>query len=967
MSGILRLESLTKGNTLKQGDKTPLKYRLFDADGEKLNIAGKSAKVRLVYPDFLTIGYEKYGLTVAQDDTVTFTIDKVIPSKLYHVEIIVDDKFIFPSRADESKFTVDKSSLGADANIIEIVGKDVLIQEVKSQVDTELQPLVTSLESAQQAETQRASAESARVSAEEQRNIDHANRSAELAGKADKVVLKNLVPANLSASPNGVTSSTLNSDTNESELTLLSLGVNRGIFQIIDNNNINDIVYVYAEYLTKGMGEIRIGSSNSPTMLDNKGIGEYYKYSTVNIATSASIIFYHDTTQGDSYEVGDTFNVNKRMVINLTQTFGAGNEPTKEEMDELIKVVGYIDEEYTLNNKEMLGYLMKGIRDKADTSTVSNNLYNADTITENMIYSLGAGVPTPSENYYISDWIEVEPNTQYSMRGPYRVTFFDADYNYVDSKNFDVLGDTFDTPPQTSFIRLSLNNIQKNLKNQLNRGSELLPYDDYKTILSKGVKVESESLTNLSLTNDKYKKDSISADKTDFINKSTNLYDVNKATENMIYSLGAKEPSASGNYHISDWINVEESTQYTSYRFFRLTFFDRDYQYIDSMNMDALEDNQSFTTPSKTSYLRASINNVHKDSNVQLNKGSSLLKYEPFYYKLDENIRVESVINQEIKKRFDISIDGTFNTDEVYPDYTSLRTEGWGASTSDEVYQMFHDLTVEHPNYITETHLGDESTGLPIYSYTLKAPIPDTPEERKLTKVFITGGVHGYEKSPVLAIYLLLKQMLEQWKDYPLLEAILFNTEIICIPVANPVGWNNFERVNGNGVDINRNAPTSGWVSGVPDTGTYGGPAPGSELETQYITQIFEDNPDIDVFVDYHSQGHDPNGFIWTTNVSQSVTADLSQQLIGRMSRKWAKEFSFIPDGEYSGYLTTSDGHPALLRNYAYEQGVDLTITLETVSSWDIDVTNSHYTQNVLKGSIETLVNWLLICFKDLQ
>ena len=129
VSGILRLESLTKGNTLKQGDKTPLKYRLFDADGEKLNIAGKSASVRLVYPDFLTIGYEKEGLTVAQDDTVTFTIDKVIPAKLYHVEIIVDNKFIFPSRADESKFTVDKSSLGTESSIIEIVGVDAVVRK----------------------------------------------------------------------------------------------------------------------------------------------------------------------------------------------------------------------------------------------------------------------------------------------------------------------------------------------------------------------------------------------------------------------------------------------------------------------------------------------------------------------------------------------------------------------------------------------------------------------------------------------------------------------------------------------------------------------------------------------------------------------------------------------------------------------------------------------------------------------
>ena len=154
---------MTKGNTLKQGDKTPLKYRLFDADGEKLNIAGKTAKVRLVYPDFLTIGYEKDGLTVAQDDTVTFTIDGVIPSRIYHVEIIVDGQFIFPSRSDESKFTVDKSSLGTEANIIEIIGKDVIIREVKSQVDTELQPLVTTLESAEQAEAQRVIAEQERV------------------------------------------------------------------------------------------------------------------------------------------------------------------------------------------------------------------------------------------------------------------------------------------------------------------------------------------------------------------------------------------------------------------------------------------------------------------------------------------------------------------------------------------------------------------------------------------------------------------------------------------------------------------------------------------------------------------------------------------------------------------------------------------------------------------------------------
>lgn len=129
MTGILMLESLTRGNTLKQGDKTPLTYRLLDADGDNLNVAGKTAVVRLVHPNYLAIGYEKRGLIVSQDDTVTFTIDNVIPARKYNVEIIVDNKFVFPSRSVESKFTVDRSTLGTAASIIEIIGIDAVVSK----------------------------------------------------------------------------------------------------------------------------------------------------------------------------------------------------------------------------------------------------------------------------------------------------------------------------------------------------------------------------------------------------------------------------------------------------------------------------------------------------------------------------------------------------------------------------------------------------------------------------------------------------------------------------------------------------------------------------------------------------------------------------------------------------------------------------------------------------------------------
>ena len=399
MSGILRLESLTKGNTLKQGDKTPLKYRLFDADGEKLNIAGKSAQVRLVYPDFLTIGYEKDGLTVAQDDTVTFTIDSVIPSRIYHVEIIVDGQFIFPSRSDESKFTVDKSSLGTEANIIEIVGKDVLINAVKSQVDAELQPLVTSLQAAEQAEAQRVTVEASRVSAEAQRKTDHANRSAELAGKADKVVLENVIK-------NGDFSDGLT-----------------GWVNFNDRLNVEFIEdFVRLEGITEG-GRLQHSVEVNP---DDK---VYYSVSTrsVNVidpsmGVGSSLLIHRGFTNSEDWvnesgiynitsgnlsiivrAVGNVLDVRHVIAINLTQTFGAGNEPTKEEMDELLEATGYIEGEYALNNKEMLGHLMKSIREKADIVTVKNSLVNLHPNNPKTLHALSTH--TTTTDMYLMEYV----------------------------------------------------------------------------------------------------------------------------------------------------------------------------------------------------------------------------------------------------------------------------------------------------------------------------------------------------------------------------------------------------------------------------------------------------------------------------------------------------------------------------------------------------------------------------------
>ena len=69
-----------------------------------------------------------------------------------------------------------------------------------------------------------------------------------------------------------------------------------------------------------------------------------------------------ELNSGSSLSVENTMIISEVGLINLTVTFGSGNEPTKEEMDELIKVTGYIDGEYALNNKELLVWTLSLIR-----------------------------------------------------------------------------------------------------------------------------------------------------------------------------------------------------------------------------------------------------------------------------------------------------------------------------------------------------------------------------------------------------------------------------------------------------------------------------------------------------------------------------------------------------------------------------------------------------------------------------
>lgn len=239
---------------------------------------------------------------------------------------------------------------------------DGLIADIRS----ELESVAVKVSEMELAETQRASAESSRVSAEEQREIDHANRSAELARKADKVVLENLIE-------NGDFSDGFNGWIKVSPMDTYI--IDAGIISINNSNTGSGIAqgasnyrsgkyYISARYSGMRINiRFRVGLGGSSRVMEYLPNSENMTtYSVISELAHDDV----DTLMVVSQDVLSPYKVDTLSIINLTQTFGAGNEPTKEEMDELIKVTGHIDGEYLLNNKDIMGHLMKGIREKAD-------------------------------------------------------------------------------------------------------------------------------------------------------------------------------------------------------------------------------------------------------------------------------------------------------------------------------------------------------------------------------------------------------------------------------------------------------------------------------------------------------------------------------------------------------------------------------------------------------------------------
>ncbi len=98
------------------------------------------------------------------------------------------------------------------------------------------------------------------------------------------------------------------------------------------------------------------------------------------------------------------------------------------------------------------------------------------------------------------------------------------------------------------------------------------------------------------------------------------------------------------------------------------------------------------------------------------------------------------------------------------------------------------------------------------------------------SSVVILAGVHGDEPKSV--------DLVRRFLDWAATRASA--NRIVVVPVVNLQGYAVRRRVNGRGVDLNRNFPTRDWCGGRKRSRYYPGPSAGSERETRAVMRLIE-------------------------------------------------------------------------------------------------------------------------------
>lgn len=328
----------------------------------------------------------------------------------------------------------------------------------------------------------------------------------------------------------------------------------------------------------------------------------------------------------------------------------------------------------------------------------------------------------------------------------------------------------------------------------------------------------------------------------------------------------------------------------------------------------------------------------------------------------------------EVHENYDKPI--TLNGIEIQPK-TETKEEAEGAfykagydvsnvGTTAEVYELYNALVDAYPDYVTRNKIGANSLGTDIYEYVFTngdynnctTHLRYRDDVYLRPTILITAGVHGYERSAVMATYSFAKDLCSQ---VGVLKSVRNKFCIKIIPIVTPYSFDNDSRVNENGVNIARNCDINWKLTNV-NSDNYGGASAADQAETQALQNWINANSHAFLLIDHHNSGYEHEVSYLAGDAKVMGMAELQRRFFestDSLVEYWTMELELNSPYTIFAYTGFLDGFKTMATHYNYASNIGVQgVCLET--SWNQNGNFGLHSPETIGIGAEVLGNFIL-------
>ncbi len=271
-------------------------------------------------------------------------------------------------------------------------------------------------------------------------------------------------------------------------------------------------------------------------------------------------------------------------------------------------------------------------KEKTTFFKIGKNLFNKESAIEGYFVSQVTGTLDVNNEYFASDFIEIEQEENYIINGNYstRYALYDIDYNFINGG----VSNNFTTTNNSVYVRFSCN-LDKN-KIQLEKGNISTYHEDYKNFLPiKDVERHTHDLTDLNGL--------IAEDNTIFFEKSANLVNKNDCVNGFVSGVDGLLYDHD-TYMCTDFIKIEQDnyTYLGGLDVNHAACYDINKKYVCGLSNFKTSDKTFKITDNNVKFVRLLVINKSSLDTIFLHKGVDEISYSPYgYYLKDEYIKKE--------------------------------------------------------------------------------------------------------------------------------------------------------------------------------------------------------------------------------------------------------------------------------------------------------------------------------------